>query len=118
MSRSFLVWRRLPLPGEMASAVCPGEDSEHEETPETRSVASDEDDLDRMHLLDLLAGKIGGGDCDGMGMTPFCLRNTPQKQILTQVGAFEGPTLFFRRYEFQKCHINIGTETLLETRFV
>ena len=53
----------MPLPGEMASDVCPGEESETEETPETRSVASDEDDLDLMHLLDRFAAKMGGGDC-------------------------------------------------------
>ena len=48
----------MPLPGETARDVCPGE-----ETPETKSVASDEDDLDLMHLLDRFAAKMGGGDC-------------------------------------------------------
>ena len=56
----------MPRPGEMARDVCPGEDEE--ETPETKSVASDEDDLDLMHLLDLIARNLGGGDC-GQGTT-------------------------------------------------
>ena len=44
----------------MAREVCP---------VEVRRVASDEDDLDLMHLLDLLAEKMGGGDCGILGRT-------------------------------------------------
>ena len=69
MSGPSLVWRLFPRPGEMAIEVCPPLGAEEEEG-ETRREASEEDDLDRMHLLDLWKMPAGGGgDCGIRGGT-------------------------------------------------
>ena len=75
VSGPSLVWRLFPRPGEMAREVCPPLGAKEEgEEGETRREASEEDDLDRMHLLDLWKMPpppegAGGGDCGILGRT-------------------------------------------------
>ena len=80
--------RLFPRPGEMAREVCPPEG-------EPRREASEEDDLDRMHLLDLWKmpppeGADGGGDCGILGRTLHLgLREPPVLELEAVVPVHE-----------------------------
>ena len=91
VSGPSLVWRLFPRPGEMAREVCPPLGDEEEEG-ETRREASEEDDLDRMHLLDLwkMPPEGGGGDCGIRGRTLHLgLREPPVLELEAVVPVHE-----------------------------
>ena len=96
VSGPSLVWRLFPRPGEMAREVCPPLGAkEEEEEGETRREASEEDDLDRMHLLDLWKMPpppegAGGGDCGILGRTLHLgLREPPVLELEAVVPVHE-----------------------------
>ena len=97
VSGPSLVWRLFPRPGEMAREVCPPPlgAKEEEEEGETRREASEEDDLDRMHLLDLWKmppppEDAGGGDCGILGRTLHLgLREPPVLELEAVVPVHE-----------------------------
>ena len=90
VSGPSLVWRLFPRPGEMARAPFGAE-----EEGETRREASEEDDLDRMHLLDLWKMPpppegAGGGDCGILGRTLHLgLREPPVLELEAVVPVHE-----------------------------